>query len=800
MNFASKIFSKYIIAKFLAIFVPIFLTFTLVALYIVAEKHIASAEDLLATRIGNQTGRISSLIGNGIMDENPNTVSKLTSTLLADPAVTCVEILDAGAPRGAFSQPKNLGCSIMKPERSVDVSIPGDGDAKLRVGFSSSEISVLRQETMIFAALAAIFGSLGAIATGVFGFNYAVGRPIRALKHAIETAETQPETRADMTSQNEIGQLCLSFNALQDRVAKEQQKTIQSLENLQTVYNGTPALLFTMNATGTILSASDFWLRDTGYDLDDVIGNQLDALLCAQSRRVLHEKVFPAIQSGNAIRELPLCLIYQDGRLIDVLLSIDKDLRQSDEQASFVCVMNDVSLLREAEKNLHLSAITDQLTELPNRRGLIDYFEEIMSGAHQDISHCAILFVDLDNFKTVNDTHGHRVGDEVLRTCAARIKNVIGHYGRAARIGGDEFAVILASSAPIKNFETLSKGIVKELSKPIYVGDISCFVGASIGIAISKNFPEDLSETLRLSDQAMYLAKRSGKNRTCLYDEQRASLIQQHAEYVQLVQNGIEEDAFDIYFQPIIDLDNMRPYAFESLLRVTKSQKVPICIENLIKVAEDTGQMAVLGTWIFKKSISNFQTLLNQYPQTQISLSINLSPKQLNADFVQIVIAHMQRYPAMRGKLILEITETAAMHEFDKVCALLQELRNAGIRIALDDFGTGYSSLSYISKLPIDILKLDKSFVQTTAALTGQISPQDSHAILVRALARLADELGLVVVAEGIETIELMENYHQLGVRLGQGYLFSRPLTLSDTEMWLKPYSGQHQTAQKLLA
>lgn len=783
-------FKRYIIAKFLVIFVPVFVIFNLVVLYVIAERHITNAEDLLAVRIGNQMGRVSSLIAHGTIDDDPKMVTKLTSTLLADPAIICVDVMRNGESMKRLAQPKNLGCSVMKPESFVAIPVFGTADTQLHLGFSKGEIQQLKRETLWLALYTALFGAFGAMVIGIFGFRYAVVKPIHRLKQVMQHAETAADTRAIVTSQNEIGDLCLSFNSLQDKIATEQQRTQTSLNNLRNVYNDTPALLFTMNARGTILSTSEYWLKETGYSAEGVMKKPLADILTAESTLEFCQKVLPKIQTNGDLRDIPLCLIYRDGRDVDVLLSIDKDRRQNSGDDSYICVMNDVSQLRRAEERLYTQAVTDELTGLPNRRGLVEYFEDIKSGNHPHINYCAVLFIDLDNFKTVNDTHGHQVGDEVLRVSAQKLRAIIGKAGMVARIGGDEFAVVMASATPIENTQFFSKKIVSELSKPIRYGDLCCFIGASVGIAASKEFPNDLTDTLQRSDQAMYLAKRSGKNQTRSYDEQEASDLQLRSELVQLVQTGIVKDAFDVYFQPIIDLDTMRPFSFEALLRVTKPGTGPRNIETLIRMAEETGQMESLGIWIFQKSISNFRLLMAQYPHSDISLNINLSPHQLTHQFIKSVKDEIAQNPDIAQHLILEITETAAIEHFERACHLLQELRDIGIRIALDDFGSGYSSLSYLSQLPIDILKLDKSFLQSAAAMSARMDMSAPHIILVRALARLATDLGLEVVAEGIETLEMMENYHQLGVRLGQGYLFSKALNVSDMVIWLKPYLG----------
>ncbi len=783
--------TRFVTAKFLALFVPAFLLVFGLSLYSLTDRYISNAEDRLSARIGSQVGRVSGLMTRELAETSPRLASKLISTMLSDPAITCVDASISGTRFEAIAQPRNLGCQILEPEKTIITSVLDAPDMKLTVGFNDAEIDKLRRETMVLAANTTLTGLVAAIVMGIVAFRYSVGAPIARLLTAIKGSKKGHTQRAPVSSSDEIGELCSAFNSMQDRLDGEKQRTSETLDDLRNVYDSTPALLFTMDENGIIRSASEFWLLETGYTADAVIGYPLDELTCRASRLRLRSKVMNDLKTIGSVRDVPLCIMGMDGRQIDVLLSGVPDRRRSSTvDKLFVCVMNDVTPLRRAEERLRSIAVTDQLTGLPNRHAIKDYFESAGADGIAGSSGWAILFVDLDNFKTVNDTFGHAAGDEVLRVTARRICDVVGSEGFVARIGGDEFAVFLPDLESSQKAESITKYLLDVLDKPIDLASGTGRVGASVGITYCNDRSLVPSEALKLSDQAMYLAKSEGKNRYAVYEESRTAAIRYRSEQVQLIKNGIAEDWFEIYLQPIINLRTMRPYAVEALLRIKQGKIAIESIETLIRLAEESGQIEALGEWIFEESIREFTELRAEGSVGDISLTINLSPKQLTESFFRKIKQSMEQKPEMASRLIFEITETSAFSRFEAVCDLLQDLRELGIRIAIDDFGSGHSSLSYLSRLPLDIVKLDKSFVDNAMANSMPRSVSESTATLIRSITSLASDLGLELVVEGLETNEAVERFIALGAILGQGYVFSRPTGVSEIKDWFRLFSG----------
>jgi len=360
-----------------------------------------------------------------------------------------------------------------------------------------------------------------------------------------------------------------------------------------------------------------------------------------------------------------------------------------------------------------------------------------------------------------------------------------------ARIGGDEFAVVLPKLENREETNRLAEQIISHLSIPVSLTSGFGHVGASIGVAYCDDGSMEPSQALQLSDQAMYLAKSAGKNRVAFYEEKKAASIRSRAEQIQMIQSGVDNDWFEIALQPIINIETMQPYAFEALLRIGKSGIQLGSIESLIRVAEETGQMEKLGNWILDESVEQFRKITSGLEGMGVSISINLSPQQLNNNLVTKVSQIIETCPDLKGRLIFEITETAAMSRFEDVCRLLGEIKRLGIRIAIDDFGTGYSSLSYISSLPVDIVKLDKSFTNLRNGVGDRQQTPGVQNALIRSVANLASELGMETIAEGLEHRDVVDHVNSLGIKLGQGYLFSNPMPSSQARLWLEELAEQ---------
>ena len=782
-------FRRHVVLRFLALFVPVFAAFSGVLLFTLSKHYVELRSDQLGARIGSHMGRVSTLLTAEMLENHVDAGRRLLSTLLADPAVTCVGVYSDGHEIVELQQPRRLGCDIMRPEEVVSTGIPAVGGSQIRVGFTTAEIVALNDDAWRFTLLTTMIGLLGASSFGWYAFRSSVGRPVRDLLAAVKDTEHGKFVHAPVRSSDEIGTLCSAFNMMQDRLQEERNRTLHALEDLRSAYDTTPALLFTMSVEGVVMTASEYWIAQTGYDRGDVLGARLETLLCPESRSPFSKMVLDELRRKSCARDVPLRFWYKDGTEVEVLLSAVPDRRTDATGSHFVCIMNDVSQLRRTEESLRRLAATDPLTKMPNRNGLTLHLEEMEKSLAKKPSNWAVLFIDLDNFKTINDTFGHAAGDTILLESACRIVGFEGDTGFAARIGGDEFALILRDLQSPLEAENIARGIVHAVSQPVELNAGTGKIGASIGIAYCDDGLVNPSEALSLSDQAMYLAKSEGKNRVCFYEERRAAVVRSRSEQVQMLHHAMANNCFEVYLQPVINMITGEPYAFEALLRTAPMEGFSGSIENMIRTAEESGNMEMLGDWIIDAAAKVFCEVVEDCPDHDMLLSVNLSPRQLVGGFTGKAAGLLYRYPALEGRLVFEITETAVMENFEPASLILSQLRQMGILIAIDDFGTGHSSLSYITHLPADIIKLDRSFVisheRDAIADVPEIALR-RQSYLMKAVAGLADQLDLRLVAEGIEQKSVRDRLCEYGITYGQGYLFSRPLPAHRAKDWLQ--------------
>ncbi|WP_424983807.1 EAL domain-containing protein [Maritalea sp. S77] len=774
--------------KFLLLFVPAYLVVTLVGLHFVAQQHVQNARAELSSRVGTQLGRVSGLLTPELATTQKAIGSRLMSTLLVDQATKCVDVIFDGQIDRTLSQPRNLGCGVMNPETTVETSILLIPGGKMVLGFSLDEIRAIEIESLEAILIIAFGGLAAASLIATFAFGRTVGRPISRLIKTMQGTGSNQYLRAKAITSDEIGALSGTYNELVDRLESEAAMASAAMEELSNVYNTTPALLFTMDSQGIICSTSTFWSETTGYKEGKCIGQPLWSFIltdaCAGTKSLK-----TALKLGQSVRDVPLRFRTADDEIIDVLLSIVPDRRSLGAAASHVCVMTDVTQLRLTESNLRQLAVTDQLTGLVNRRALADV--EVLLGLNDrnDNPLWAVLFIDLDDFKAANDTYGHAAGDQLLVTVAERIKKAAGQTGIAARLGGDEFALVLPSIETLEDATRIAGKLIDDINRPVDVVGGTAYVGASIGIASDRLNNSKPSDSLGLSDQAMYMAKSTGKNRYVVYEGKDATALKERSEFLHALRVGQKDGWFSIHFQPIINLETVKPVALEALLRVTTNEGKTLPTDKFIAVAEETGRMDELGRWIFDEAVSTFLELTDANNQTTMSLSVNLSPRQLNERFVRHVEKTLESKPSLAGRLVLEITEGATMRGFERAKELLERLRDCGARIAVDDFGTGYASLSYISKLPIDILKLDRSFVDQAGGNEAR-----TRSALIRSVSSLTSELDIPLIAEGLEDVGMAEEVLGLGVPLGQGYLFAQPMPADRIAEWLEMFGSKKHT------
>jgi len=449
-----------------------------------------------------------------------------------------------------------------------------------------------------------------------------------------------------------------------------------------------------------------------------------------------------------------------------------------------VCCFRDVTERERSEEKLRHYALHDTLTNLPNRVSFMDHLKQAIGRrAMNPANQFAVLFLDLDRFKIINDSLGHVVGDKLLVALAQRLKASIRPGDVVARLGGDEFTVLLNRTGDIKEVARVAERLQSQIAQPFRIDNYEVFTTSSIGIIIADDLPREADDFLRDADTAMYRAKSAGKARYEIFDRQM------HAHNLNVLQletdlrHAIEREEFDVYYQPIVNLDTGRVREFEALIRWRHPLHGLISPDTFIQVAEETGMIIPIGQWILEMACRHTAGW-QKYATIRLSTSVNLSAKQLVHPHLTSQIRQVLEETKLDPRqLKLEVTESTVMENSERSLSVLSELSALGVSLSTDDFGTGYSSLSYLHRFPFSRLKIDRSFI-------AKMDEDEKSAAIVKTILMLGENLDIEVVAEGIETEYQLELLRALGCRLGQGYIFSEPVD-ADTagRMMLKPFS-----------
>ena len=441
----------------------------------------------------------------------------------------------------------------------------------------------------------------------------------------------------------------------------------------------------------------------------------------------------------------------------------------------FIGVTYDITETKSAQDLVEFMAYHDPLTRLPNRVYLADKIEERIQRAGVIKGTVAVLFLDLDNFKYVNDSKGHETGDALLVQITQRMLSALSAKTELIRFGGDEFIFLLGDIQDHFDIDRCCRDVLGSFAEPYSVGDEQFFMTASIGVSHFPEHASNASDLIKHADTAMYAAKRSGKNQFRYYHPRMDNRVKEFLRIEQLIREGIRHNYFQLHYQPIVDARERALIGFEALLRYCAPDGTPLYPDQFIPVAERTGEIVQLSETVFKQA-SAFAHRLKELTGTWLPISVNLSARQFQDHKLLSTLKRcIHTFDIPSHALTLEVTESVIMRDIDNVSRELEAIRNAGFKIALDDFGTGYSSLEYLAKLPIDMLKIDKSFIESLFD-----SPQNEH--LVKAITTMARAMEMKVTAEGIENEGQADFLRLHGAHTLQGHLFSEALSREEVE------------------
>lgn len=579
--------------------------------------------------------------------------------------------------------------------------------------------------------------------TGTFGMLALYWRtPARPAPHEVDFLRTQVRL--------------LGVAVARERSESESHRAARALESAR------EAVLI-LDAGGRVYVVNPAFERITGRPADATRGIPLTDLLAPAARRdVIWERL---AQSGEWEGEV--AMVRADGSQFPSLMSISAVQGSGNERPDYVAVFNDLGPLQRYEEQLKFLAAHDSLTGLPNRIQFRERCADSVARARRRAALFGVLYIDLDNFKHINDSLGHAMGDDFLRVVGQRLRAQVRATDTVARLGGDEFAILAEGIERKEDLMGLADKVLGALSTPFRLGEVELYSSASIGIAVYPHDGADVEELLKHADIAMYRAKSDGRNGYQYYAGEMNTQVVETLVMANSLRGALERGEFELHYQPIMSLDSGQPEGFEALLRWRHPQLGMVMPDDFIPFAEESGIINQVGAWVLREALA--EGMFWHQRGHRMKVSVNLSARQLrHADFVHQMRSILEELQFPPGYLKLEITESVVMEQYLLTRDLLTQVADLGVQLIIDDFGTGYSSLSHLKQLPIHGLKIDRLFVRDI--------PQDGDdTAIVRAIIALAGSLGLELVAEGVETAAQQDFLRAEGCTLAQGYLYGRP-------------------------
>ncbi|MGM0520890.1 MAG: putative bifunctional diguanylate cyclase/phosphodiesterase [Pseudomonadota bacterium] len=531
-----------------------------------------------------------------------------------------------------------------------------------------------------------------------------------------------------------------------------------------------------------ILYANPAFTKMTGYSMDEVKGRNCRFLQGPDTHPSQIQQMRQALNEGRDIN-LTVRNYRKDGRPFWNHVFISPVRSSIGQITHFVGILNDISERKNHENQLAFHATHDALTGLGNRALFEDHLHHDVELAKRHQQQIAVLFIDLDEFKPINDTLGHTVGDRVLINVAKRLETTIRPSDTLCRFGGDEFVLLLPDLVDLEQAEEIAERMINALEQPFCIDEHELHLSASIGIASNDEHLQNPSELIQHADMAMYKAKKQGRNAIQTFTHDINAKLTQRLMLRNDLQDAIKQEQFSLHYQPLIKHDGTIK-GFEALLRWQHPAKGFISPGRFIPIAEQTGLIIALGQWVMEQAARDLLALSALLPSDCL-ISINLSPLQFHrANFLQILTDTLEDTGLPASRLELELTEGVLMNDTEGAIARLHTLREMGVRVAIDDFGTGFSSLSYLRHLPVDTLKIDRSFIT-------HLPENRKDTAVVSGIIGLAHHLELTVVAEGVETREQHQALAALDCDVFQGYLLARPMPFSAVVDWLKSRKPQ---------
>lgn len=552
----------------------------------------------------------------------------------------------------------------------------------------------------------------------------------------------------------------------------QQKETERHLRLYSKVFSHVGEGIMITDADNRIIEVNDAVLRITGFTRDELIGNKPGSLKFGLHEPAFYEKMWRTLRESGCWQG-EIFNQSRDGRVIPLLESISEVRDGNGEVTHHIVLMTDITALKETQTRLDFLAHHDALTELPNRLLFNDRLRHAIEHARRE-NHClALLFIDLDRFKNINDSLGHQVGDLLLIEVARRLGSLVRRADTLARLGGDEFVILMETATTPLAAVHLADKVVQAIKQPFTVAGMELHIGCSIGITLFPEDGDDASSLLKNADAAMYRAKEAGRDGYVRHSAELSQAMRNRMELDNALRGAVRMGDFELHYQPIVDIAQGRVVACEALIRWPGGPENARTPDIFIPAAEETRLIVPLGEWVLREALAR-KRAWRDAGLNLAYVSVNISAVQLaQADFIDRVTALLAEAGAQGSELQIEMTENVLMADIQLCARVLAQLRQHGVRVAIDDFGTGYSSLAYLKQLPIDNLKIDRSFVR-------DIPGDASDCAIAAAIIGLAKTLGLDAIAEGIETRAQQDYLAGIGCEKMQGYLHARPMPATE--------------------
>ncbi|HUP74299.1 MAG TPA: EAL domain-containing protein [Acidimicrobiales bacterium] len=593
--------------------------------------------------------------------------------------------------------------------------------------------------------------------------------------------------------------LIVNVRDVTDHVAAEAERNA-SLERLRRVMENAADLVWLVGVDGRIQYVTPAIERVLGYTPESLLGGDPFALLVPEDIPMMGEFFTKVVEHPDLPHRTEIRTLHRDGsqHWVDMIVT---NLIHDPNVGAIVVNARDVTDRKHAEDRLKYQAHHDALTGLPNRTLLEHQLTERLRDSAHPERLAALIFVDYDGFKLVNDSLGHQRGDELIRETAVRLRDVVGDRAWLARLGGDEFVIVSTQLEDVDSHLKLAQQIKTALGLPFLIADRQLYMTVSVGVATGAGTLESTADTMmRNADMAMYSAKRQRLRTPKLFDESLSTDSKQRLETMTLLRRAITEQQFVLYYQPVVSIPSRNVVGAEALIRWNHPTKGLVPPAEFILLAEESELIVPIGEWVIEQACQQLRKWVDA-GLGRMEVAVNVSPKQLADErFQQRLETAISRSGIDPSLLVLEITENLIMEDPEAARSLLQRVGALGVKCAIDDFGTGYSSLAYLPRFPAQTIKIDRSFVQGIAGAPSdhdQLLSVQQQQTLVGAIIAMAHALDRSVVAEGVETVDQMRTLVQLGCERAQGFLFARPMPADQLADFVR---AQRRAAQLALA